>query len=560
MEMNPTLFPITPVQWVDTGALVASDDILARCTVAVVKEAVAHLEGVQVISVAVNTSGEYREVLDEAQPENFEVITSNRVEQAAVETNLPDFCDVRLEQVVGGHVVKTTVWVPLAWNGRFFGLGGQGNRASAPWIYPDVVRIASLPRVLRNGFAGGETDAGNRDSRFADWGLDIDTRELDWELIRNWAHRSTHHMTLIGKAVTEAIHGRPPVYSYFQGTSGGGRQGMMEVQRYPEDYDGLWISDAGINWTRMIPATIWPAVVMKDYNNPLPPAKLRAFREALVERCGPDSRRDGFVSDLDVPHWDAAQLVGTVTDAGPITGTDAVVMQKIWEGPRTPGGDFLWYGIRPGSESWGDNIYGGGLAVTEEEGDSLVPVPFEIGRAYGCWVFKDPDWDWTTLTMENFHELVDTSVKEFAEIDTSNPDLSGFRDSGGKLLLTHALDDEIIAAAGTLHYYRRVLEKMGGIAAVSPFARLFMSPGEGHSHVTAAGPGLTLSNGMIALMNWVENGVVPDSITTERYELATGERTMSRIVCAYPRVSKYVGSGDVAVADNFTCVDPGTSE
>ncbi|GCE41586.1 Chlorogenate esterase [Rhodococcus wratislaviensis] len=542
MHSTLTLVPSTPVNWVSTDELVRPGDILDRCTVAVVQDAVAHLEGVRVVSVTVNTSGEYGETLDDAQPENFDAITSNRVEQAALETNLPDFCDVRLEQSVGGHVVKTTVWVPLAWNGRFFGLGGQGNRASAPWIYPDVVRIASLPRVLRNGFAGAETDAGNRDPRFADWGLDVETHELDWELIRNWAHRSTHDMTLIGKAVTTALHGKSPIYSYFQGTSGGGRQGMMEVQRYPQDYDGVWVSDGGINWTRVIPGTMWPAVVMKDYGNPLPPAKLRAFREAIVERCSTDSQRDGFISDLEVPFWDAEELVGTSTETGPITATDAVVMQKIWEGPRTADGEFLWYGIRPGSESWGDNIYGAGLALTAEVDGALAPVPFEIGRAYACWIARDPDWDWTTLTMENFHEFMETSVREFAEIDTSDPDLTGLRDSGGKLLLTHALDDEVIAAAGTLHYYLRVLERMGGIESTSPFARLFMSPGEGHSHVTAAGPGLTLSNGMIALMNWVEKGMAPDSIRTERYDLATGERTMSRLVCAYPRVSNYVGS------------------
>lgn len=556
MYPSLTLAPSSQVTWVSTAGLARPEGILDRCTIATVQDAVAHLDGVRVVSVTVNTSGEYSDALDDAQPANFDVITSNRVEQAALERDLPDFCDVRLEQSVGGHVVHTTVWVPLAWNGRFFGLGGQGNRASAPWIYPDVVRIASLPRVLRNGFAAAESDAGNRDPRFADWGLDVETRALDWELIRNWADRSTHDMTLIGKAVTAAIHGKPPLYSYFQGTSGGGRQGMMQAQRHPQDYDGVWASDPAINWTRMMPATIWPAVVMKDCDNPLPPAKLEAFRKAVVERCNPDSRRDGFISDLEVPHWDTDELVGTDTEAGPITAADAMVMRKIWEGPRTPDGGFLWYGVRPGSESWGDNIYGGGLAVTMDVNGVLTPVPFEIGRAYGCWLYRDPNWDWTTATMESFHELVDISVREFAEIDTSDPDLSGLRDSGAKLLLSQALDDEVIPAGGALHYYRRVLEKMGGIEATSSFARLFMSPGEGHSHVTAAGPGLTLANGMIALMNWVEKGIAPDWIRTERYDLSTGELTMSRRVCAYPNVARYAGSGDFRSAENFTCARP----
>ena len=558
--MYPTITfePYSQVKWIRTDDLERPEGIIERCTLAAIQEGVAHLEGVRVVSVTVNTSGEYRAASDEAQPENFEVITSNRVEDAAFERDLPDFCDVRVEQLVGGHVVHTTIWVPLAWNGRFFGLGGQGNRASAPWIYPDVVRIASLPRVLRNGFAGAESDAGNIDSRFADWGLDVETRKLDWELIENWAHRSTHDMTLIGKAVTEAIHGKPPLYSYFQGTSGGGRQAMMQVQKYPGDYDGVWASDAGINWTRFIPATIWPAVVMKDYDNALPVAKLEAFRKAAIDQCGPDAQRDGFISAIEVPDWDCRELVGLETEAGPITEIDAIVMQKIWEGPRTPGGEFLWSCVRPGSESWGNNIYGGGLVMTAEQDGVLAPVPFEIGRAYGCWLYRDPDWDWKTVTQENFHEMFELSVRDFAEIDTSNPDLSGLRDSGGRLILSHALDDEVVPAGGTLHYYRRVLEKMGGLEATLPFARLFMSPGEGHSHVTAAGPGLTLSNGMVALMNWVEEGIAPDSIRTERYELSTGERTMTRIVCVYPNAARYSGSGDYREAENFSCVSPGT--
>ena len=534
------------------------EGILDRCTVPAVQAAVAHLDGVRVVSVTVNTSGHHCEQAGDAMPENLEAITAHRGEaaEAAVERDLPDFCDVRLEQTVGGHVVRTTVWAPLDWNGRFFGLGGQGNRASAPWIYPDVVRIASLPRVLRNGFAAAETDAGNRDERFADWGLDLESGELDWELVRNWVHRSTHDMTLIGKAVTTAIQGAPPAYSYFQGTSGGGRQAMMQAQRYPQDYDGVWSSDPGINWTRMIPATLWPAVVMNEYGNVLPPAKLRAFRQAAIEASGPDARRDGFISTPEAPAWDPHELIGAPTEAGEITARDAMVMQKIWEGPRTPDGAFLWFGLRPGAESWGDNLFGSGTVTSVLENGVLTAVPFEIGRAYGAWLFRDPRWDWRTLTTRNFHQMMEISVRDFAELDTTDPDLSGLRDSGGKLLLSHGLDDEIVTPSGTLHYFQRVFETMGGVEATSAFARLFLSPGEGHSHVTAAGPGLTLARGMAALMEWVENGRAPDSIPTERRDAATGEITMTRLVCAHPGVASYIGSGDPRAAANFTCVRP----
>ena len=557
MSRSISIAPQGPVRWISRVGLARPAGILDRCTVAAVQQAVAHLDGVRVVSVTVNTSGRHCEQLGGAMPENLDAITQHRDEalaEGSVEKDLPDFCDVRLEQTVGGHVVRTTVWVPLDWNRRFFGLGGQGNRASAPWIYPDVVRIATLPRILRNGFAGAETDAGNQDARFADWGVDIETGELDWELIRNWVHRSTHDMTLIGKAVTTAIQGARPDYSYFQGTSGGGRQAMMQAQRYPSDYDGIWASDPGIYWTRMIPATLWPAVVMHEHGDSLPPAKLRAFRRAAIEAHGPDARRDGFISTAEAPSWDPHELVGAHTEAGEITAADATVMQKIWEGPKTPDGEFLWFGLRPGAESWGDNLFGAGTVVSALENGVLTPAPFEIGRAYGSWVFQDADWDWKTLTTRNFHQMVDLSVSKFAELDTADPDLSGLRDSGGKLLLTHGLDDEVVTPSGTLHYFGRVLEKMGGVDGASDFVRLFLSPGEGHSHITAAGPGLTLANGMTALMEWVEKGKAPASIPAERRDLSTGEITMSRPVCAYPGLASWVGSGDHRVAENFTCV------
>lgn len=547
-----------PIHWISMEESARSHAILNCCTVSALQDSVAHLDGVRVVSATVNRSGQYREPLDGAMPANINAITADRAEvanDAAVEKELPDFCDVRLEQTVGGHVVRTTVWVPLEWNGRFFGLGGQGNRTSTPWIYPEVVRIATLPRVLRNGFAGAETDGGNRDSRFADWGLDVETRELDWELIRNWAHRSTHDMTIIGKAVTTAIHGKEPRYSYFQGTSGGGRQAMMQAQRYPLDYDGVWSADPAINWARKALTGLWPAVVMKDHNNALPPAKLHAFRTAFLKSCGAEAARDGFVSAFEAPFWDPRELVGAHTEAGEITATDATVMQKIWEGPRRPDGEFLWFGTRPGAESWGDNIYGVGTMVTVEQDGKLSPVPFELARAYGSWLLRDPDWDWKTLTIENFHEMSDKSVRDFSELDTADPDLSGLRDAGGKLLLTHGLDDEVIPSAGTLHYFRRVVEAMGGVESTSQFARMFLSPGDGHSHVTGAGPGITLSAGMIALMDWVENGRSPDAIVAEKYDLKTGTVTMSRPVCAYPKMARYVGEGDYRAAANFTCVD-----
>lgn len=492
------------ITWMSMEGVDVTPGAEERCTVESVQQGVSHLPGVEVVSVTVNTTGQQT-----APP-------------GITEVDLPDFCDVRLQQELGGHVVTTTVWVPLAWNGRLLGVVGQGMRASAPWVFGDMVRVASLPKGVRNGFVTVESDAGQTDPRIADWGFDTETRELDWDLIRNWVHRSAHEMTIVAKAVTAAIHGREPAYSYLQGSSGGGRQAMAEAQKHPTDYDGIWAADPGMHVSSFLVSALWPPVVMNELDNPLHPDKLDAFRLGYLEACGGEIARDGYITDIEYPQWDPAELVGAQTPQGPITELDATVMRLIWEGPTDAEGRPLWYPLRPDAESWGRNVHHVGHVSTIDIDGTLTPDPFFVSLGYvGSWVLKDPNWDWRTLTRADFEQLFERSRTEFAEIDTDDPDLSGLRDAGAKLLLNHGQNDEVIPAAGSTRYYERVLEQMGGFDEVSSFARYFLSPGDGHCHVTAAGPGISLATGMAALMEWVENDHAPETIIAERRDPTT---------------------------------------
>lgn len=132
MDPTLTLSPYSPVRWVRTDGLERPEGILQRCNVATMQKGLTHREGAQVVSLTVNISGAHRGSFNGAPPENIDVIMSNRAADAAFERDLPDFCDVRVERLVGGHVVHMTIWVPLAWNGRFFGLG----RARQPIVSP----------------------------------------------------------------------------------------------------------------------------------------------------------------------------------------------------------------------------------------------------------------------------------------------------------------------------------------------------------------------------------------------------------------------------------------
>ncbi|MEU1548340.1 tannase/feruloyl esterase family alpha/beta hydrolase [Nocardia sp. NPDC005745] len=550
MATSPLYVQVNPEQWVIMDRPVRDPQVLERCTPEVVAAAISHIDGAEVVSVTVNTTGRFQPPppMMPGFPPLPEI------------TGLPDYCDVRIRQTgPGGHVAEVVVWLPLDWNGRFLGCTGGGNRTEPAWAFPlpAAFRGNTMPIAIRNGFATAGTDAGNRDPRPVDWGLDPETRELDWDLIENWVHRSTHEMTIIGKAVTEAVHGVPPQYSYLQGTSGGGREAMMQAQRYSQNYDGIWAADPALNWSRFILAEIWPVLVMNEENNPLAQAKLEAFREAVLDAVS-GSDGDRFLPDVSVPDWDPHSIVGTHTDAGVITETDARVMRKIWDGPRRASGEQLWYGLRPGTQCWGAPVGAGfGLAGSATVDGKVQPVPFFICNGYvGGWLQREPNWDWTTLTYEEFERLFDHSVAEFAALDADNPDLSGVRDAGAKVLLSHGLADEVIFPEGTLHYYQRVLETMGGPDNTDPFFRLFLSPGDGHGHLAGDGPGLSMASGMAALMNWVEHGVAPDSIVGERYD-ATGTQLLeARPLFPYPAQSRYTGQGDRTDPANYTRVVP----
>ncbi len=536
--INPA--PIGVARWIKVEDLPAPrPDQEARCTCEVLQGVVAKLGNFEVVSTAPITSGRY-----EAAPPPFLV---NGVAFPAVTVeDLPDFWEVRIVSRGPRHVTTITVWAPRRWNGRFLGTFGGGNRTDSIFGVPESMRGVGLSTAVRNGFAAAKTDGGNRDPRFADWGLIEGTNEIDWELTKNWIDRSTHEMTVVGKAITEAIYGEPPRYSYAAGCSGGGRQALVEAQRYPGDYHGIWSSDPAINWTKFIPGELWPALVMKELGAPLAPDKMDAFRVAAIDACdGVDGLRDGIVGAFDPCTFDARTLVGQDTPAGVITETDAAAMNKIWEGPRTADGDFLWYGLRPGSESWGRSPLSGGLCSVAEVDGKLEPQPFEIATSYiKSWLVRDAAWDWKTLTFDGFEALFEQSVREMADCAADEADLSAFAAAGGKLILSHGANDQLIPAEGSIDYYRRVIDETGSEEDVKTFARLFVSEGDGHAHSNMPGPGLTPAEAMTALMQWVEAGIAPEEITCSTVDLPTGAVIATRPVYAYPMVPEYRGQGD----------------
>jgi hypothetical protein len=433
-----------------------------------------------------------------------------------------------------GDQIKIFVALPMqGWNGRFQATGGGGYAGGSP---NNITQPADL------GYVAAATDTGHAGGS-GSFALDAKGR-LNWQLIRDNASLGVHQMTVVAKALIRALYGTAPRYSYFNGCSSGGRQGLMEAQRFPDDYDGILAIAPAINWAQFLPSDFWPQVVMLDTRNFVPACKSDLATAAAVKACDTiDGVEDGVLEDPRRCTFDAKTLVGTNADGcGLFTSADAAVIQKVWDGPRRADGTRMWYGLARGAPL---------TRLAGTAGSPLTGQPFRIALEWlRYFLLQDPSWDWTALTPRRFEQLFDQSVEQYeAVIGTANPDLSLFRKSNGKLIVWHGWSDELIPAEGSIDYYDRVVERMGDRKETGKFLRLFMAPGVGHC---GGGPGPPPSEALDALLRWVEDGRAPDSIPAIRRD-ATGMAIRSRPLCPYPQVARYKGRGSTDDAASFEC-------
>jgi len=396
---------------------------------------------------------------------------------------------------------------------------------------------------LELGYAAGATDTGHEGGS-GSFALDANGR-LNWQAIRDNAYLGIHEMTTTGKALTEAMYGVAPRYSYFNGCSTGGRQGLMEAQRYPRDYNGILSGAPAIYFPQLQMQSIWGSVQMNLAGNPIPACKLAAATSAAIAACDTiDGVNDGVIEDPRRCTYDPKTLVGTSPSAecGTFTQTDADIIRKLWDGPRTPEGGPLWYGQSRGADL---------NSLAASRGTPLKPQGFAFTVDWlRYFVTEDKQFDWATMTAEAYQHYWDQSVEEFTwVIGTNDPDLSSFRDRGGKLIMWHGWADPLITAEGSIDYYTRMSRRMGGAEISAQFFRFFLAPGVGHC---SGGAGPNPTGQLDALVTWVEDGKAPDTLNAERRGTG-GAPNRSRPLCQYPLVAKYRGTGSTDDAANFVC-------
>lgn len=511
-------------QWVVMEKGILVEGMMERCSPELVRNVLKDMDNVKVVSVDIETG----------QPD------------------IPDACHVVLEEMSpGGNPVMINVWAPLEWNGRFMGCVGGGTRTFHMYeILGRQNRIAMPSNVLRNGFATANTDGGVPGEAFV-WGFDEQTKGIDFELILNLAYRSTHSMTVIAKKVITALYGMAPKYSYLQGASGGGRQSLTEAQMYPNDYDGIWAVDPAINWTQLFSSLIWPMAVMNSENHVISPDKLEFYMKSAIEKAG--GKRD-FIETVGMPTFNPYDYVGQKAADGIITKDDAKIMKLIFDGPKSADGHSLWYGFRPGTHFWNTGGIGGAGTVTygPDTDGKYIPILNSLATGFhSAWLERNLKWDGKDLDYKKFDEMFKKSMIEFYSLQCNDPNLTGLRDSGAKLLLSHAVNDDVIPSDGTLDYYKKVLDYMGGEEKVLPFLRFFYTPGGGHTTINGPGLNLTLADGMIALMKWVEEGKAPEKIPAVQYDFTLNENVRTGNVSLYhPGISKV--ASDIQETDAWT--------
>ena len=418
-----------------------------------------------------------------------------------------------------GDRVKVFIGLPMkGWNGRFRGNGGGGFSGGS---------ANSLRGPVALGYAAGATDTGHEGGS-GSFALDANGR-LNWQAIQDNAYLGIHEMTVVGKALTKALYGKAPRYSYFVGGSTGGRQGLMEAQRYPNDYDGILSACPAINWHRFLPADLWPQVVMVAAKN---------FVSESQARCG-HGRGGGGMRRFGRSHGRRHRRSHAMRLRPEGTGGRQGRRRHVHRSRRGCGAQDL--GRPAGTRR---NVP---LARSGARHGPLCPRRHRRFAVDGKTLHHPSGLVPILFAPESPVGLDDTDAGAGLNLSGGNPSsstarlsaqttriLARFRDRGGKVIIYHGLADELIPAEGTIDYYKRVQQQMGGAEKTAQFARLFLAPGVDHGF---RGAGPTPIGQMDAIIRWVEDGKAPDRLIAELKD-QNGKIVRTRPLFPYPQVSK----------------------
>ena len=478
--------------------------------------------------------------------------------------SLPAHC--RVEGVLrptADSEIRFAVWLPASgWNGKYRQEGNGGWAGTIPY--------QAMGDPLRRGYVTAGTDDGHEGAGVgarAAWAIGHPEKLIDF------GYRAVHEVAVHAKAITRAFYGRDPTLSYFVGCSDGGREALMEAQRYPADFDGLLVGAPANLWSNLFTAFVWNELAqLETPHSRIPPEKLPLIQKAVLTKCDRlDGVTDGLLEDPRACQFDPTVLRCDGPDgADCLTGPQVDALKKIYQGPIHPRtGEGIYPGTPPGTEAvtWNNWI---AAADPTQSIQAVLGNPY-----YGHAVFEDPTWDVRTMDFDK--DFAFGEEKAAPILNSSSPDLRSFRALDGKIIQYHGWGDSAISALSSIEYYEAVRAflssypdaRSDGPTPIEDFYRLFLVPGMAHC-AGGIGPNAFGSRGAVspatmndperdifaALERWVEEGTAPEQLVGSGPVVGEANRTLTRPICLYPTVARYQGTGDINSASSFACVAP----
>jgi Tannase and feruloyl esterase len=465
-------------------------------------------------------------------------------------TNLPPFCRVvGFATPTSDSHIQFEVWIPEGiWNEKYLQAGCGGLCGSISFQY------TTMADSLRRGYATAATDDGHEaPATDASWALGHPERVIDF------AYRAVTLTAADAKGIIDAYELSEPTLSYFEGCSEGGREALVEAQRFSQDFDGIIVGDPGSD-LNVLTGFVWDWLAQLSPGSSLTQSNLNILSSAVLAKCaGRDGglATDQFLNNPPICNFNPQSLLCTGGGTSNcLSQAKLTAIEKIYSGPP---GVFPGYKFNEGTEAIGWPTW-----ITDN-GDPALG----LGEVFAQSIFSDllfPGIGWTPTK---------TTIKEDAKAvktvlgiwNATNPNLGSFRRRSGKLIHYSGWSDAAVTPPININYYTAVTKVSGGLAATEEFYRMFLVPGMTHC---LGGPGANAFGNLVdgpnpsspsddllsALDQWVELGVAPDEIIATKYvnDNPANGVAFQRPLCPYPQHAEYSGSGDPSQASNWVCV------
>jgi hypothetical protein len=488
----------------------------------------------------------------------------------------PEYCEVLIEIKpvdATAPLINTQLNLPSSWNGKKLQFGGSGyNGALVTGLDPSRNAPPDVPRPITRGYMTTGTDSGHQNQA----GVEAYAFALNQEALVNFAYASYKKTHDVAIELGQRYYGKRPLRSYYMGGSEGGREAMMMAQRYPDDYDGIVSIDPVMNWTGLQTFGNWIGGILQSAAGAWLGGKTQLVHDTVTAACDSlDGIADGVVSRYGAckPVAEAA-LAAKACASGNDEGASCLSTAQLAVIQSAHAGYQFSFPVANGMQAYAGFAFGGeGLAgnwsnwlvgtapPTDGPAANGINQVYRFGNGYvRYFIAQNANFDPLTYEPANFRDRV-LQVSQW--MDATNPDLSAFRASGGKLLLREDMSDTAQSPLTGLNYFDAVVARMGA-STVGEFFAAYAATGLPHtSGGVAAGAANAPAYGipgrvdlLAVVEDWVEKGIKPAAqyTLTNRNALAPFAEIASKPMCQYPLYPRYTGTGSGAAAASFSCV------